>query len=209
MNRNPALVQQTQGKVLLRPNQAQLVYYTGSYFSILTNTASVDVIVSADRGSSSACKAGIGMPVVRLSEDRMSLVPAIFESLEFRNPSDTEQMEVEYLISLGQADDTRTVVSGYLQMDLSAPKIATVEPLAVAVDEFSILPANSLIKERLLQNTGLNAVWFGDEDTDPATGRGNRIDAGGSATINCWGAIHLKAENAATRVSVVNILKVA
>jgi len=209
MNLNPALINQTQGKVVLLPNQAQRVYYTGSYFSILTNSASVDVIVSADSGSGSACKAGIGMPVVRLSADKLSIVPAIFEYLEFRNSSNTEIMEVEYLLSLGNADDTRTVVSGYLQMDLSAPALSTPEPLTVTTAAFSILPANALVKERIVQNTGDYPIWWGDENTDPATGRGLVIYPDGSAVINCWGAVYFMAADGDSRLSVVNILKVA
>lgn len=209
MNLNPALIQQTQGKVLLLPNQARRVYYTGSYFSILTNTSTVDVIVSANSGSSSPCKAGIGMPVVRLSEDRLSLVPAIFEFLEFRNPSNTEQMEVEYLISLGKADDTRTVVTGYLQMDMSAPKISTATPLEVPTDSMAVAPANALVKERIVTNTGDYVVWFGDDTIDPAQGRGTPLTPLSSASVNCWGAIHFMAEGGTGRISINNILKVA
>jgi hypothetical protein len=206
---NPVLIQQRQGKVTIKPNQSERIFFSGSYFSILSNTTTVDVIVSAESGSSSPCKAGVGMPTVRFAEDGTTLIPAVFTFLDFRNSSNTETMTVEYLIVLGSADDTRTVVSGYLQMDLSAPKIETSAALTVQTNAFAILPANALIKERLIQNTGDYPIWWGDDNTDPANGRGLKIEVGGFATINCWGAVHFKAEEGASRLSVVNVLKVA
>jgi hypothetical protein len=191
----------------LAAKDTKRVNFSGSFVSILTNTLSIDPIVSADGGAASAIPAGIGLPAVRLSADRSTLIPAVFKYLDFYNPAD-EAMTITFSIALGTPLDTRTVVSGYIQIDASAPALSTPEPLTVATDAFSILASNVLVKERLVQNTGENRVWFGDANTDPATGRGNYIDAGGSATINCWGAIYFKAEGGATRVSVVNVVKV-
>lgn len=190
----------------LAAKDTKRVNFSGSFVSILTNTLTIDPIVSADGGSSSAIPAGIGLPAVRLSPDRTSLIPAVFKYLDFYNPAD-EEMTITFSIALGTPLDTRAVVSGYLQMDLSAPSMQTAAPLTVQTNAFSILPSSALIKERIVQNTGANPIWWGDADTDPATGRGLVINPGGAAVINCWGAVYFKSQDGASRLSVVNIIK--
>ena len=106
-------------------------------------------------------------------------------------------------------DDTRTVVQGYIQMDLSAPKVQTGSALTVQTNAISTLPSNALIKERLVQNTGNYPIWWGDSSVDPANGRGLAIYPQGTANINCWGEVCFKAEQGASRLSYVNVLKVA
>ena len=192
----------------LAPKDTRRVNFSGSFISILTNTLTIDPIVSADGGSSSAIPAGIGLPAVRLSPDRTSLIPAVFKYLDFYNPSD-EEMTITFSIAMGTPLDTRAVVTGYLQMDLSAPQLQTAAALTVETDAFTILPSNNLVKERIVQNNGDNPVWWGDVSTDPATKRGLVIYPDGAAVINCWGAVCFKAETGPTTVSVVNILKIA
>lgn len=201
-------MQQRQRALVIAPNQTERIIFVGSYISILTNTTTVDVLVSADSGSTTPVKAGIGFPTMMLTPDGLSLIPAVFGYVEFTNPSDTETMTIEYLLSLGPVDDTRTVVQGYIQMDLSAPGLSTPAALSVQTGAFSILAANTLVKERIVQNNGEYPIWWGDSNTDPATKRGLCILPGGSAVINCWGAVYFKAEEAASTLSVVNILKV-
>jgi hypothetical protein len=197
------------GKLILTPNETKRVLFTGSYISVLTNTASRDVFVSANSGNFTQLKAGVGFPTVRISDDRTTHVPTLYNYVEFNNPSDTETMTIEFLLSLGSVDDTRTVVQGYLQMDLSAPKLESPAALTVQTNALTTLQSNALIKERIVQNTGDNPVWYGDEYVDPANGRGIMIVPFGSASINCWGAVCFKAQGGASRISVVNILKVA
>jgi hypothetical protein len=202
-------IQQRSGLLALSPNETRRINFTGSYISILTNNTTIDVLVSADSGTSAPVKAGIGFPTVSLSADQSTHVPAVFAYVDFTNPSNSETMTVEYLLSLGQVQDTRTVVTGYLQMDLSAPVLQAMAALTVQTNSLSMLPASALIKERIVQNTGEYPLWWGDANIDPATGRGLVINPGGAAVINCWGAVYFKAEGGASRLSVVNILKVA
>lgn len=201
-------IQQRSGRLTLDPNETKRVHFTGSYISILTNNSAVDVIVSADSGTSTPVKAGIGFPTVSLSADQTTHIPAVFAYVDFTNPSNWESLTIEYLLSLGTVQDTRSIIQGYIQMDLSAPEVQTMEALTVQTNSFSILPASTLIKERIVQNTGNNPVWWGDSNTDPASGRGLRVNPGGIAVINCWGAVYLKAETGPSRISAVNILKV-
>jgi hypothetical protein len=203
----PISINQTQGAVTIRPNGTERIIFQGSYFSILSNNTMHDVIVSADSGLASPCKAGIGMPTMRLSADGTSLEPAVFHYLDFRNPSNNESMTIEYLIVLGTADDTRSVISGYLQMDLSAPALETAAALTVQEHAFSVLPASVLVKERIVQNNGDYPIWWGDEHTDPANKRGLVLLAGGSAVINCHGSVYFKAQDGASTLSVINVLK--
>ena len=202
-------IQQRQSRLTIGPNLTERVSFVGSYISILTNTTTVDVLVSADSGMVSAVKAGIGFPTMQPTADGQSLIPALFSYVEFTNPSNTETMTIEYLLSLGPVDDTRTVVQGYIQMDLSAPALQTVGAMTVQTNAFSILQGNALVKERIVQNTGNFPIWWGDSNTDPENARGLVIYPQGSAVINCWGAVHFKAQDGASRLSVVNVLKVA
>jgi hypothetical protein len=204
-----ASLNQRQGILEIGPNRTVPVSFMGSYIVILTNTTLIDVLVCVDQGTTCPVKAGIGFPTMRLSADKTTLIPSVFQLVEFTNSSDTETMVIEYFLSLGPVSDTRTVVSGYLQMDLSAPKLQTAAALNVQTNVFSVLALNALVKERVVQNNGDAPVWWGDENTDPATKRGLCIYPGGAAVINCWGAVYFKAEDAETTLSVVNVLKVA
>jgi len=201
--------QQLPWTLILAPNETKRLNYPGSYVAVQDNTTTVDPIVCVDSGASFAVQAGTGFPTVQFNADQTSLIPAVFHYVEFTNPSDTEIMTINVLIPLGGIDDTRSVVKGYLQMDLSAPSLATSAALTVETNAFSILPANALVKERIVQNNGDFPVWWGDSDTDPATKRGLCINPGGAAVVNCWGAVYFKAEEAASVLSVVNVLKVA
>jgi len=200
-------LQMLQLPLTLSPQEVRRINFTGSFISILSNTTNIDPIVCADNGTSTALKAGIGLPAVEMSADMITHTPAVFRYVDFKNPSETETMTIVFLLALGTALDTRAVVQGYLQMDLSAPILATPEPLDVPTDDFAILPANALVKERIVQNTGDYPIWWGDENTDPETGRGLKIYPDGSAVINCWGAVYFKAEGTESRLSVVNVLK--
>lgn len=200
-------LQMLQLPLTLAPGEDRTINFTGSYVSILTNDITTDPIVSADSGTSTSLRAGIGLPTVELSADGQTLIPAVFRYMNFKNPSLTETMNIVIVLALGTPLDTRAVVSGYLQMDLSAPALAAPAALAVETDAHTVLPANLLIKERIVQNNGDYPIWWGDENTDPATKRGLCILPGGSAVINCWGAIYFMAEEAASVLSVVNILK--
>jgi hypothetical protein len=201
-------LQMLQLPLTLSPNEVRRINFTGSFISILSNTTNIDPIVSADNGTSTAIKAGVGLPAVQLSDDQTSLIPAVFRYVDFKNPSENEEMTIVFLLSLGTALDTRAVIQGYLQMDLSAPIVQTSETLNVLTTEFSILPSNALVKERIVQNNGESPIWWGDVNTDPATSRGLVINPGGSAVINCWGSVYFKAQYASSVLSVVNILKV-
>ncbi len=191
----------------LEPLQTRRVNFGGSFISILTNSLTLDPIVSADSGTSTALPAGVGLPAMRLSADGTTLIPAVFRYVEFHNPSMDEYMQITFSIAMGTPIDTRAVVSGYLQMDLSAPAIASPVALAVETDAHTVLASNLLVKERLVQNNGDYPIWWGGANVDPATKCGLCIMPGGSAVINCWGAIYFMAEEAASVLSVVNILK--
>ncbi len=191
----------------LAPLATKRVNFTGSFISVLTNSLTLDPIVSADSGTSTAIPAGIGLPAVRLSADGTTLIPAVFRYVEFHNPSPDQDMLITFSLALGTPLDTRAVVTGWLQMDLSAPALASPAAYAVATDAHTVLASNLLIKERIVQNNGDYPIWWGDENTDPATKRGLCILPGGSAVINCWGAVYFMAEEAASVLSVVNILK--
>ncbi len=209
MNETLICNRQLSRKLTLAPNQSKRIPFSGSYISILSNTATVDALVSVDSGGTTPVKAGIGFPTVKQSPDKTSLIPSVFSYVDFINPSNSETMVLEYTLALGELRDTRSVVQGYLQMDLSAPVIETPAALVVATDAFSILPSNTLVKERIVQNTGDYPIWWGDENTNPATGQGGVINPGGAAVINCWGVIYFKAEGGESRLSVNNILKVS
>ena len=195
----------------LLPNRTQRVYFRGSYISILSNTATEDVLVCADSGTTSPVEANTGFPTVKIVQDangNLQIVPAIFNYVEFTNTSNSETMVIEYLLSLGTPDDNRTVIRGYIQMDLSAPVMETPPALIVPDSECVILPSNQLIKERMVTNTGDAVIWFGDENTNPATARGTPIYPQGSAIINCWGVVYFMAETGGSRLSVNHIMKV-
>ena len=195
-------------KISLGPNEPKKISFTGSYVAILSNTASVDPLISIDQGLTFPMEAGTGLPTVRLSEDGQTLVPAIFKSVTFINSSNSETMVIDIQMSLGPMTDTRSLISGFVQVDLSAPFCDTPAPIAVPDNAFRVLAANVLVKERIIQNNGNAPVWWGGEDIDPAAMRGTKLNPGGSAVINCWGVVYLKAEAGGTIVSVNNIQKV-
>jgi len=200
----------------LLPGSQKRINYTGSYFALQLNDTTVDPIVSFDSGVAFPVKAGTGFPTVQFNADKSSTIPAIFHYVEITNPSNTETMTLTVLVCLGGLDDTRSIISGYIQIDLSAPGMQVPAALAVAApadpediqpEEYSVLPANALAKERIVQNNGDYPIWWGDENISPFSKRGIVINPGGSAVINCWGAVYFIAEDAASTLSVVNILK--
>ena len=202
-------VNQQTRKITLAPLEVKEIPFTGSYISILSNTSpSTDVIVRADDGSQTPCKAGVGFPTVQLSPDRMTHIPAVFKKISFSNPSSTETITIEYLLSLGEVNDTRTVVQGYIQMDLSAPKIITPSPLLIPEFGHKILSPDMYVKERIITNTGGATVWFGDENVNAVEGRGTPIFNRQSFTINCHGAIYFQSEGGAGKISINNIYKI-
>jgi hypothetical protein len=205
---NLKTIQRRVSTLTLAPNETQRVNFRASYISILSNSATADVLVCADSGLTSPMEANTGTPVVEIGPDGKEQ-SAIFSYVEFTNPSNVETMVVKYLLQLGRPDDSRTMIRGYLQMDLSAPVMQTFPSLAVTTEDYSILPADAAVKERIVQNTGDNPIWWGDENTDPATGRGLVLNPGGSAVINCSGVVCFISEGGESRLSIVNILKVA
>jgi hypothetical protein len=206
---NPVALNVRQAKVTIKPNGAEQVDFTGAYFAILTSSSTAhDVIVSLDGTSNaSPIKAGIGIATTRLSQDKTTTEPAIFRQIEFRNPSDSEAITIEYLISLSPADDTRTVVQGYLQMDLSAPKIETAAPLLIPINGFVTISSDVLVKERLLTNIGESTIWFGDETVNAMDGRGTPIFRRGYYTLNLHGKVCLQAQESTGKLAVNNIRK--
>lgn len=205
---NLKTIQRRVSTLILAPNETKRVDFRASYISILSNSATADVLVCADSGLTSPMEANTGTQVIELTSDGRE-IPAIFSYIEFTNPSNVETMVIKYLLQLGRPDDSRTMIRGYLQMDMSAPVLETVAALAVPTDDFAILAADTLVKERIVQNTGDYPIWWGDELTSAAAGRGLVINPGGSAVINCSGVICFIAEGGVSRLSVVNILKVA
>lgn len=200
----------------LVPGETKSIPFVGSYVGIILNDMTYDPVVSVDNGMSTTIRAGMGFPTKALSDDGKTLIEAVFSSVQFHNPSKTETMNIVYIVSLGTPTDTRSVVQGYLQMDLSAPALQTVAKLSVVAPadpenilpaEYSVLPANALVKERLVQNNGDNPIWWGDANTSPFLKRGIALNPGGAAIINCWGSVYFIAEGAASTLSVVNILK--
>jgi len=195
--------------ITLLPRKSKRVPFVGSFISVRSNTATQDVIVSADSGASTPLPSGMGIPTVRLSDDETTHVPAVFSYVDFYNPSGTETMTIGYVLSLGVPTDSNIVVQGYLQIDQSAPKIETAAALTVPNDgEPAVLQADRNIKERLVTNVDQAIVWFGDETVDPDTFRGTPIQPDGVATIPCWGAVHFKASGAPGKVAVNNIKKI-
>ncbi|MCF7847520.1 MAG: hypothetical protein K9M45_01620 [Kiritimatiellales bacterium] len=208
-NEYPICNTQTQRTIVLAAGETdRRIRFFGSFISCLTNSsASYDVLVSINGGNTTALRAGTGFPVMRLSNDRSTLIPSTFQYVELSNPSG-EEMTVEIILALGTPTDTRSVVQGYIQVDLSAPEISTAAAVTVQTAAHTVLQSDARIKERVLQNNGDYPVWWGDEDTNPATMKGIKINPGGMAVVNCWGSVYLKAEDGATVVSVNNILKV-
>ncbi|MFA5689007.1 MAG: hypothetical protein WC959_07650 [Kiritimatiellales bacterium] len=201
-------INQKSGRLTLKPLQTVDIPFTGSYIAILSNTSpSTDVAVRADTGATAQCKAGIGFPTVQLSPDRTTHIPAVFKVISFTNPSSTETITIEYLLSLGSVDDTRTVVQGWMQVDLSAPKIMTPPTRTVPQNNLLILEANQFIKERIITNIGDYDVWYGDENVNAAQMRGSPLPVGSSCVINCWGAICFQAADGDGLISMNNVLK--
>lgn len=200
-------IQRRKSKLFLAPGKTERVEYRASYIAITGNSTNNDVLVSADSGSTSAIEVNTGFPTVVIQPDG-TVVEAMFSYVDFTNPSDTEPMEINYLLCLGRPDDNRTQIRGYIQMDLSAPRINSAASLAVPSNARVIAPADARVKERLVQNSGACVVWWGDETVSAADARGNFINPGSSSTINCWGAVHFIAEGEDGRISINNILKV-
>ena len=181
--------------------------FPGSYLTCLTNTTTADVLCSVDDGPLFPLRAGTGLPTVRRSEDGTTHEPAIYSVVTFDNPTD-EYMTVEVVLSLGAIQDTRAVVQGYIQVDLSAPIIDTPAAYTVKTDVKTIIASNALLKERMLQNNGDFPVWVGDENVNPSEKRGLRIVPNGMANFNCWGAVYMLAELGETTISILEVRKV-
>ncbi len=196
------------GKVTVSAQSEKEVPFLGSYVAIFSNTASTDVLISMDNGISNFIKAGTGYPVVRLSPDKKTYEPATFNKVRFHNTSD-ESMTIEYVLSLGPITDTRAVIEGFLQVDLSGSSVSTPAPLAVGTDPAnpSVLAANALVKERLVVNTGDYTIWWGDSSVNPAAGRGTPIFPSGSVSLSCHGVIYFVAQDADSTLSINEIMK--
>lgn len=201
-------------------NQQRPIYYTlgphesktwpvhGSYVSVLTNTSTQALKVKMDDGLSNFIKTGTGYPAVRLTADKSSYEPAIFNKIEFENTTD-EIMTFEAVVSLGPVNDTRALIMGSVQVDLSAPIIDTPEPVTVAADVPTILASNAMLKARVIQNhSEFDNLWWGDENVNPTTKRGTKITPGGIAKIDVHGAIYLKSESGGCVASINNIRKI-
>ena len=62
-------IQRREAPLTLLPNETKRVDFRGSYIAILSNTATADVIICADSGTSSAIKASTGFPTVKVIQD--------------------------------------------------------------------------------------------------------------------------------------------
>lgn len=211
---NPILNNSITHRLVLKPGeQDRKISFYGSYVSVLTNSSSShNALVALNGGNTTEIIAGMGFPAVQLSEDRLSLVPAIFQYIEFSNPSD-EEMDIRFTLSMGTPTDTRSVIQGYLQVDLSAPTVESLPVLDVATDGSTLaIPADAgRIKERILMNIGFTPIWWGDSNVknNPAGEYGLPITPGGTAVVNCHGAIFVRAEGEGSKLAMNNILKVA
>lgn len=200
-------INQKQEKLTIPPNSHEDIDFVGSYIAILTNSTSSDVLVCADRGMTSPVKAGLGFPTMELDQETGKLFHVAYSTVRFINPT-AEPMTIEYLLSLGPVNDTRSIIQGFIQVDLSAPAIETPGAIAVGVGAAAVVPSDMRVKERVIQNTGDFIIWYGGASVDPATKAGNFIYPGGSATVNCWGAVYLRAEGGASTASMNNTIKV-
>jgi hypothetical protein len=203
----PISNQQQSRRLTIPAHSQKHVPFRGSYVAIYSNTSNADVLVSMDNGISNFIKAGTGYPCVRLSQDKTTYEPAVYTRVTFENTSDAA-MEIEYVLSLGPVTDTRAVIQGALEVTLAGSSIDTPAPKPAPDADFLILPANALIKERIIQNTGDFRIWWGGSDAvDPDTMRGHFIDPEGEAVITCWGMVYLKSEAGGSQISENNIYK--
>lgn len=98
----PISNQQKSGRITIKANDAVNIPFFGSFVAILTNNTTVDVLVSMDDGMESPLRAGAGIKAVRLTDDRRSLIPAVFNRVTFRNTLSVA-MTIEYMVSLGES----------------------------------------------------------------------------------------------------------
>lgn len=155
----PICNQQRPIKYTLQPDESKVWNVRGSYVAVLTNTSTRDLKLKLDGGLSNFIKTGTGYPAVRLAQTKDTYEPAVFTQVEFENVTD-EAMTFEAVISLGPVNDTRALIMGSVQVDLSAPIIDTPLPVTVEADVPTILASNAMLKARVIQNqSDFDNLW--------------------------------------------------
>lgn len=194
--------------VLIPANRTVPINISGSFLKVLRSTSETDMIYSFDHGTATEIPVGVGIPTVKYDPATGDMDPAIFNSIQVQNPTPTD-VTVTLSVSMGEPSDSRSFIEGWVQIDSSAPMVDTPAAVAVGTDPQAptILLGSNLLKERIVSNTGDFTIWWGDENVDPATKRGLPIYPGGTAVINCRGAIYLLAEDGASTLSMNNVMK--
>jgi len=195
------------GKLTLSPGERRTIKVLGTHIRILSSTSETALLVGVG-GAEWHMGAGQGMPVVNITPDGQTRLQ-LYREVSFYNYTVGETITVEFALSLGELNDSAANIRGSVQIDPSGPMIDTPASHVVGTDAFTVLQADARIKERFLQNNGMNPVWWGGEDLDPDTGRGIQIFPDSHAIINCWGAVYLKATGGETTLSINNVLKVS
>lgn len=171
----------------------------GNFIILLSYTGTDDVLISFGGESYQVLPKGIA---VELPED------AIFRNVRFKQTSGSAQT-FSYAITTGKVFDSRLVLSGSLDVNSSANSVES--PAAFEVDDTVqiVVPADSDVREVILQNNGLNDIWLGDEDIDPSTKRGKKLEPGTECVWTCSGAIYGTCETGLTSdLSIVKLKKV-
>lgn len=132
-----------------------------------------------------------------------------FKKIRFKQLSGATQ-SFAFAVTTGEVYDSRLVLS-VASLDVNTSSNAVESPDAYAADETPAIAvaADSEVREVVLQNNGDEDIWLGDEDIDPATSRGYKLEAGVSTVWTCAGDVYAACASGLTStLSIVKLKKV-
>lgn len=197
--------------LIIQPDKYEDIDFEGSFFEVIESNTVAGPLVQFDRGAPFEVPQGRGHIASEkvFIDGKPRVMETYFQSVRVKNTT-SEPMILKVGLSVGKPYSTRSVISGAVQIDQSAPKVITPEPLEIAADAITILAADARLKERIIQNNSNFPVWWGDANVNPATGRGFRINPdGGYVTIPVWSTVCLMADGGTATLSINNIYKEA
>lgn len=179
----------------LTAGQIVTVYDYHGWFNLLSISGSNTYIeISFDESTFSKFLAGTAL---KLPED--------VHTIKIKNPY---AVSVDIFATFTDdvfVDNRLTMTASSINTLSAATAIETPAGLTIPYDDIEEIEGDAGIVSVMLQNNGDYDIWLGDEDVDPTTNRGIKLEPGDVTVLELTASIYAKAVTAASTLSIMRL----
>ena len=177
--------------------QRQAINSYGRFITLLENSVSTGPTLSINKQRGGELPAGISVELPSLER---------FNSIDLVNETGSPQT-VKVVISNGQIYDSRFVASAAIPVKSGGALTSSVATVTNGAAAAIASAADTNKKEVIIQNNdAVNEVWVGGADVDPATAKGTKVAAGGTAILTTSAAVYAKNASGADVDISINVI---